>query len=409
MPIDKSAGGLRLRAPSPTAGLLLGALVGYAVFVTRTFLSVNDTMVFDLYVPAGKLIGNDLRITLSHAAMLFNSPPYFAAEPMPYPPLALLILKPLTWIPFPLAYRLVVALTIAGFLWLVLTLSGRLTGRRPLEGSAMFLTGVGLLSYPFQFEIERGQWNVVAVAAAIAGALIARRSRGGWRRAAGFALFVMGAHLKVYPAILAVAFWRRSETVMSNLIRMAVLTVLAIAALLVTGVANVRDFLLIVLPYTAAPYVWVGNHSVQAFASQAHISAIPSALLIAVMLAAAAWRLLRRDVDGVHPVVMSALMLAMLLIPSTSHDYTLSVLPCAMSLMVGWAEASSGDWLRAGTRWLIAGLATVGSAAYHLALVPFTAKTQLGPWSMNPHPELMVLVAIVLLSLLLMPATRPQP
>jgi hypothetical protein len=46
---------------------------------------------------------------------------------------------------------------------------------------------------------------------------------------------------------------------------------------------------------------------------------------------------------------------------------------------------------------------TVASAAYHIALVPYTAKTQFGPWSMNAHPELMAVVAILCVALVAMP------
>jgi hypothetical protein len=390
----------------PTMCLLIGALVAYGIFVGRTFLSVNNAMVFDTYVPAGKLIGNDLRITLSHASLLFNGQPYYAQEPMPYPPLALLLLYPLTPLDFFVAYRLVVALTIGGFLFLTVWLAGRFTGRPPLDAASLFLAGVGLLSYPFQFEIERGQWNVIAVALALGAVWLYHRRPSGWNRAAACTLFLAGTQLKVYPAILAVAFWRRSESFTRNAAMLVVLALLNAAAFLVCGTGRFEDFLRIVIPYSGAPYVWVGNHSIQAFADSVHISPVPAAALVMLMLVLAAVRLLRRDVDGSHPLVLAALMLAMLLIPSTSHDYTLSVLPVVMALMFGWAVSIGEQWsLRAKYAGMV--IATVASAAYHTAMVPFTAKTQFGPWSMNPHPELMALVTIVCL-LLAAPSAIPR-
>jgi hypothetical protein len=386
--------------------LLLGALVGYGIFVGRTFLSANNAMVFDSYLPAGKLIGNDLRITLSHAAILFSGQPYYPEEPMPYPPLALLLLYPLTAMDAVAAYRVVVALTIGGFLFLTIWLAGRFASRPPLDAPSLFLAGVGLLSYPFQFELERGQWNVIAVTLALGAVWLYHRRPFGWSRAAACLLFVAGTQLKVYPAILAVAFWRRSESFTRNAVILAVLALLNAAAFFVCGLGRFEDFLRIVIPYAGAPYVWVGNHSIQAFAESVHISPVPAAVLMMLMLALATVRLLRRDVDGSHPLVLTALMLAMLLIPSTSHDYTLSVLPVVMALLFGWAVSVGEPWSR-GAKCAGMVMATFASAAYHTAIVPFTAKTRFGPWSMNPHPELMALVAIVCL-LLAAPSAIPR-
>jgi hypothetical protein len=258
----------------------------------------------------------------------------------------------------------------------------------------LFLAGVGLLSYPFQFELERGQWNVIAVTLALGGVWLYHRRPSGWNRVAACLLFVAGAQLKVYPAILAVAFWRRSESVARNAAVLALLALLNVAALFVCGPGRFEDFLRIIIPYAGAPYVWVGNHSIQAFAESVHMSPVPAAVLVMLMLGLAGFRLLRREVDGSHPVVLAALMLAMLLIPSTSHDYTLSVLPVVMALLFGWAVSVGEPWSR-GAKYAAMAMATFASAAYHTAIVPFTAKTLFGPWSMNPHPELMALVAIV--------------
>jgi hypothetical protein len=386
----------------PVVCLLAGGIVAYTIFLERTFLSVNNTMVFDPYVPAGRLIGNDLRITLSHASALFTGQPYYQEEPMPYPPLALLLLYPLTAISFFTAYRLVVILTVAGFVGLTVWLSTRFSGRPPFDAPALFLVGVGLLSYPFQFEIERGQWNVIAVALALGGVWLYQRRPFGWTRALACVAFVAGAHLKVYPALLAVAFWRRSESPGRNMGMLAVLGLLSALALLIGGFQRFEDFMRIVIPYSGAPYVWVGNHSIQAFATSAHISAVPSAAVVALMLGLVVTRLLRRELDGSHPLVLAALMLAMLLIPSTSHDYTLSVLPVAMALMSGWVLGNSARW-NTGARFVGMVGVTVASAAYHIALVPYTAKTQFGPWSMNAHPELMAVVAILCVALVAMP------
>lgn len=383
----------------PAVCLLLGAMVAYGIFVERTFLSVNNTMVFDPYVPSGKLIGNDLRITLAHVAALFTGQPYYQEEPMPYPPLALLLLYPLTAIGFFNAYRIVVVLTVAAFVGLTVWLSARLSARPVGDAPAFWLAGVGLLSYPFQFELERGQWNVIAVALALAGVWLFHRRPSRAARALAFLLFVAGAHLKVYPMLLAVAFWRRSEGLWRNVATLAALGVVSAAALLICGVGRFADFMRIVIPYAGAPYVWVGNHSIQAFATSTHISVVPSALAVALMLVLAGVRLVRRDLDGSDPLIVAALMLGMLLIPSTSHDYTLSVLPVAMALLAGWVLGKSADW-GIGARSAAMVAVTVASAAYHTALVPYTAKTQWGPWSMNTHPELMVIVAITCVALM---------
>ena len=380
-----------------TARLFTGAMVAYLIFVARVFLSDNNVMVFDEYVPKMTPVGNDLRITVEHAAMLFtNRIPYYPEVPIPYPPLGLLLLRPLASIPFYYAYRVVVLATIASFLFLTTIAAGRLTRRRALSPEFLFIAAIGLVSYPFQFELERGQWNVIATALAIgAVCLFQSGSPSMPRRGLAFALLAAAVHLKLYPAIFAIGFWRRDWEWRRNVAHLAAVGAIAAGALLVIGPGMARSFAAILVPYATGPfYVWLGNHSISAFASLADVSSWPGTVLLAAMLLAALRRVWR-DGDGADPFVLAALTLATFLLPSTSHDYKLSVLPFAMALLF----AAPG----AGTRGVAAVLSLVASVAYHIILVPYTAKTHLGPWSMSAHPLLLVLASVVFVWLVTLP------
>jgi hypothetical protein len=326
----------------PVLWLFSGMIVGYLVFVGRVMFSANNVMVFDEYVPKLTPIGTDLRITLEHAAMLWTTrAPYYPEVPIPYPPLGLLILRPLAALPFYFAYRLVALGTVAAFLFLIVA-AGRLV-RRPASSPELWLiAAVGLISYPVQFELERGQWNVVATALAVAAVwLFQSPNDSRWHRTGAYVLMVAAVHLKIFPAVFAIGFWRREWPWRRNVLHLAGVAGMTALALAALGPDLLRAFLSIVIPYSQRPYVWFGNHSIAAFAELTGMPAWPSAAFLVALALSAFIRLVRRQ-DGADPLVLASVTLATLLLPSTSHDYKLSLLPFAMALVFGWLGASAG-------------------------------------------------------------------
>jgi len=83
-----------------------------------------------------------------------------------YPPLSLLIFSPMLLFPLNAGYFVSVCLTLICFIGVIIW-TQRHTGENLKEAWPLVLIP-GLMSYGLQFELERGQFNVVAVALTVA-------------------------------------------------------------------------------------------------------------------------------------------------------------------------------------------------------------------------------------------------
>ncbi len=316
-------------------------------------------------------VGGDLAMMLDYArAWLATGNPYAALNP--YPPLAAVLFAPLTLLPFAAARAVLTALTLLVFISTTAWLP-RLAWPQADRKAVWLVALLGLFSYGLFFELRWGQFNVVALGCAAWGVYFFCRGRGVAARLAGYALFCVGVQLKLYPALLVFFFTKDAGAWVANGRRWVLLGVVNVALLLALGVTTARAFGHSVLAQAAAPYVWVGNHSLQSFAAGVgQPAAVP--WLFAGVVACLGWGLWRAwRQPGAVTFAGAALLavLGMLLLPGVSHDYKLAMLPMGFAGYVA-AQGAGLAWRRdnMGRLLTLAGLSVVVA----WTLLPYAAK-----------------------------------
>jgi len=244
--------------------ILLGFLASYLLFFLRpVFLNPKGVMYFPDYVRANGRIGSDLAINLGYARtwLVKHQNPYVGvnlnAEDF-HPPLGTLLFSSLIFLPFRYAYLIVTLLTMVGYGVSTLWFARWASGTRRLTPTLLLLAVTGFLSYGFQFQLERGQFDVIAMTLGLAAiAVFYGRPR---LRPLSYVLLTLAIQLKVWPAILIVAFvadwrnWRREG------LRILGILILNAACLFMLGPRIFLDFFQSISQHVLVPFHSAVNH-----------------------------------------------------------------------------------------------------------------------------------------------------
>ena len=407
--------GIRSLRKTPSALFsLAGLVVGYYAFsLWGTFLR-GDVMLTKPQVPCFALAGVDLQVVLGYGRMwLFDGRSPYATD-NPFPPLANVLFAPLLLLSQSNAYHVVVTLTFVASVLSIVLLPRVFTTDAWSRSVLWVVLTLSFSSYGLQFEIERGQFNVIAMALCY-GAIAVFRCYPR-RRLLAYVLFTCAVQLKVYPAIMVVLLCEPGEGLWTVARRWVALAATNVACVFALGGDCAKGFFRGLGVQANDPYVWLGNHSVKAFAKmpetyrrqilasghgdistlawlQTHGASISLLLtaLVLLLFAAIIWGARRK---AAQPVLLLAGTLCCLVLPGASQDYKLSILPPAMAAFLCWAEpGNSGTFAQ---RLLV----FLGTFVYTGLQASYVTRPML---FMNVFPLLMVLVVICFLQLLAAP------
>ena len=337
-----------LEAPV-SAWVMLAFFIAYLLFfIGPVFFSSGRMQQVPDLPAAMNHIGNDLMLMLSYSASWFvgKSTPYIGLNL--YPPVAAVVFTPLTFVEFASAYRIITLLSVSCYAGLVFFLPWLATMRRSITAVQILIFTTGLLSYGLQFELERGQFNIIAVTLCFFAIwLFHYNSQHRWL---AYTLFILSVQLKLYPFIFIVMFIDDWEAGRSNFVRIAALTLGCFLCFLVMGPKIAVDFAHRALGQSAAPPLWVFNHSIRAFVGMASESAIQhgwpwlseysgwleAALLVFVgaCLVIVTGRAYQRRSRGLNAPLLLACTAAALLLPPVSWDYTLPALSAPVAILL---------------------------------------------------------------------------
>lgn len=121
-------------------------------------------MAYFRYILDMPTIGADLKQMLTYAGQI-PANPYIGRNI--YPPFASILFIPFTWVDVKTAYLLLTMVTLGAYF-------GMFSLAPKTNVSTLIFVG-GLVGYGMQFEIERGQWNVIAMFLAMVGMELWRR------------------------------------------------------------------------------------------------------------------------------------------------------------------------------------------------------------------------------------------
>jgi hypothetical protein len=330
---------MHLLSTSTLVWVLLGFSLAYLLFFYRPiYENSQHAMYFPRYVPTFPTVGVDLGLIIDWSRK------WLTGAGNPYidnyffnPPLTVVLFAALSSLPFSLLFRIASGCTMIFFLFSAFLFPLAFTGKRSVSPVLLMLFVMGLMSYGFQFELERGQFNIAATGCALLAVLIYRAAPR--YRLVAFLLFTLAVQLKIYPAIFIFLFvedwsaWRR------QLRDLAVILLMNILSLFALGVQGFVDFLHILGRVMAEPYIWIGNMSAKSFAAQA-LPDNPSLLLASIFclyiicLAVSLWFFRRRPQNMARYYLFLVCTIGALIIPSISHDYKLPLLVAPVAILL---------------------------------------------------------------------------
>jgi alpha-1,2-mannosyltransferase len=288
---------------------------------------------------------------LLHGFPLYDSDtlpfePAYAQLPFTYPPFAALLFTPMVIVPPQVAWGLLNALSalaLVGAVHVVLRKAPRLPSWLSPEWGAVVVGGALLVTEPVRVNMDYGQINLLLMALVVVDLLVLRRFSG--------MLVGVAAAVKLVPLIFVVHLLlvgRRQD------------------ALRAAGTfAGLQVLMFLVAPHDAfrfwthtvfdssriGPTNWSWNQSlggmVRRFSEQASWSQ-PVAYLLALVLAAGAFVLVRRFVDRPVYAMLVTAFLALLVSPVSWVHHWVWIVPLIAMLV---AEAGCGNKI---ARWLLA-------------------------------------------------------
>jgi hypothetical protein len=367
--------------------LLLGYIIPFLFFfVEGVFFDPSEAMKFRRYISILVPIGHDYRVITSAASAWVHSG---VAPTTLYPPFTLLFFSFFSLFSESRGYKLLTLLILSSYILATLLLPQRLTRQKGISGLAMLIFMSGLGSYGLQFEIERGQWNLIAFALCLSAIFVFHEYPR--RRWLAYLLFTISVQLKLYPAIFVLTLvddWRDWR---NNLRRLIGLGAANIAALFIFGVtpmlgmfgAQGGETLISAREYNLSIWSFASQTS-QANAWMAEVGLI--GLFVSCFLFIL-WKSYTNHQKGFSPQIFVACAIGSLILPPISYDYKLAFLPASIILFV--PIALSFD--QRGSKLWSTLLAFVFSLAYSSTMFAPTYKPQ---WLHNNLPALLIMLAI---------------
>lgn len=308
-----------------------------------------------------------------------------------YPPLALVVLSPFTRLEYPLYYKTIIVATLFCYTATALIISQWKMGHQSrFAVPLVFLAGI--FSYGLQFELERGQFNLIAFTLCLI-AIVIFHSLPQYRYTA-YLFFALSVQMKVYPIFFIVMFiddWRDWR---GNLKRISGLLAANFVLLFVLGVDLFRDFIRAIASYQ---FAYDSNRhenlSIKGFIyslSNGDIVAIPGATqsvlkqfsttlevfffaLLGICVIGIILRSYQLNFKGFNPFLLMACTISALIIPSVSNDYKLSLLIASTAILLANLQNTS----ERGRKVIFYALTFILTLAYWSTNYPYVLKPEL--------------------------------
>lgn len=346
--------------------ILFSFVIGYGFFFLKpVFLNSSNIMRNENNLPVIYPIGNDLHLILnSSMAVATGESPYVGANK--YPPFASVFFMPLAQLNFREAFQILTLTNFFFFIFISIGFPIWLMKKKKLDDFAWILFISGLFSYGFHFEIERGQFNVLAMGLVfLAIALFHKAPKYQWL---AFALFCVGVQLKIYPAIFVIFFTRSWENWKQNLLRWIIIGFSNVVLLMILGWNVLNDFLSMMTNVVTGlgDSKWAVSHSINGFLAfiRSYIPMQPETargLQVALYLVTLGFisiclfQAVKRKVV-LDPYLIFACILGALMFPTLSNDYTLAMLigPAILYFARINTLLTSADTASEKTTWIVA-------------------------------------------------------
>jgi len=328
------------------AWILLGFLIPFILFfITPIFLGPSQTMKFTAYVPLFKPIGYDFRQVVSYSSTWLH----FGTVPTTlYPPFTTIFFTPFTLVSYETGYAILIGIILACFFSTTLIIPQLINRQKEISAFTLLVTITGLISYGFQFELEQGQWNLIAFFFSVASIYVFHYQRK--YRWLSYLLFSISVQLKLYPAIFVFALIDDLSDWKNNVRRFAALGVFNILALFIFGLNpvistidslsknsyhNTSLFNLAItsfVPLMLAKGILPHKRIILWLISTGWIFQLLFFALFVFCFLVICFHSYKRKATGFNPYIFMACIVGACIIPSISFDYKLSMLPAGIAI-----------------------------------------------------------------------------
>jgi hypothetical protein len=373
-------------------------------FIHPIFFS-SQTMQFPTYVPVMQTIGGDLSQILGYSESwaVLKDTPYVGENP--YPPFVVIFFAPFLGIPFSLAYKLIVVFSLTSYVLSILLLANQYKNDSSFASVFFFVTLTGLFSYGLHFELERGQFNLIAMLFCYM-AIWLYHFHHRFRYLA-YVLFALSVQLKLYPLIFIVMFVSDWKDWGRNIKRLFLLSVGNFALFFILGPKIFTEFVAAVRKFMLAGSVG-SSHSIRAFVHMLVDLATESGrmwvreysptlqLIFLILIFSCVFVVLvqafRQNSGKINAQLLLVCALGASLIPSISHDYKLPILASSTAaFLLELFFRSEKDENRL-SRLRLFVMIFIISIAYSATLFSYTNKP--GPFWGSNFPPLFVMLLV---------------
>ncbi len=355
---------------------LLGFGLSYLLFFIRcTFFDQSGEMLFFRYIPAAIPIGIDLKTTLS-----FSTPGFLNDLPswkMCYPPLSQIFFSPFLLLDFNITYKLWFAMSLASYVLITFVFPYKISEREKISPVFILLFVSGIVSYGFQFELERGQFNVFTLFLVVISVYFFHyRKKLKWL---SYFIFAASVNFKLYPAVFVFMFVKDIRKWKENLLRFTGLGLLSFTLLFITGWNPAIAFLKRVQGHLGTPTALWTNHSIRGFLTwipnklesfptsidirnnpmlnvfpdtanfiREYMTELTSVLVVffIISLIVVFRYMWKNSIGGINPYLPLVCTILCLVIPSHSQDYKLSIVTWALIVFVTTVRVSAEPMIK---------------------------------------------------------------
>jgi len=313
--------------------LLASFFIGwYSIFGKAVFLNPAHSMYQGPTISQIDPIGADLWQLLSYAKELREGrSPYIGANL--YPPLTSIIFSSLVYLDKNIVYEWISILTLLS-LFISLFIVVKLISKNSYIPVLLIFIGItSIYSYGLHFELERGQFNIIAITCALYGLWLFKKEK----LILGLLFLTLGIQLKIYPVMFLVLLILDNIRNRRKLFILLGTVFVNCFLLFVLGKQVFHEFKFQLLHQIQYPFIWVGNHSLFAYCHGESPIQFCNKILYPyflggyfIILFTAIILCVREKTSILNSYVFALSGFGILLIPSVSNDYTLSMLPLFM-------------------------------------------------------------------------------
>lgn len=318
-----------------TFWFLLTFLIIFLVLFIRPVFLKNTSMQFPHYIPAEETIGWDFqdRLEFSKALFIEKKSPYLPSNY--YPPFEAIFFAPFIYLDYFTAYKIMTIINVLCFSFITIVIPILLSTDKRITPIHMSIIIASFFSYGFQFEIERGQFNVIAMFFALMSVYLFYFHKR--KRFLAYVLLTVAIQLKVYPLIFALMFvedWKDWKKVISQI---GTIVIINLSTLFLLGPSIFNDFFNSITKNVALPAKSGANMSIQSFSGKLSIvyPRLNEQFVFITLFAIICLCILvvfftkSQDKKVVNSDLLLACTIGAMLIPSVSWDFKLSILPPA--------------------------------------------------------------------------------